>query len=57
MTAYDIFMLNHGYHIALFLLGVLACIAVWWIRHPSDFIEFYEDDPEQDIMIEEIDHI
>ena len=46
MTAYDIFMAAHGYHIALFLLGVLACIAVWWIKHPQDFIEFYDDDPD-----------
>lgn len=51
----------YGEYIVLFLLGSLLTHLMWFIKYPDEFIGLFvkyvdDEDADQDVEIEEIDH-
>lgn len=56
MAAWQEFCLNYAGYIIALLCGILLAAAIWFRRHPEDFYWVEEDEAEQAVEIEEIDH-
>lgn len=52
----DEFILKYSAYMACFCVGVLVGLLYYMRRRPGDFWERVEEDPDQEILIEEIDH-
>ena len=55
MTTMMEFFADYGWYIAALLTGAVITLTVWLFRHPEDFF-WVEEDDEQTVEIEEIDH-